>query len=458
MARILLVDDDSDLVALVAKQVRDAGHSVEEFDCPEKAEGRLFSGEFDLLLTDLEMPGLSGMDLLKAAKAHNPAIVVILLTGHGTIETAVEAMKLGAFDYLRKPFPAQELLVVIDKALHQKELEEENRRLRQELHEKYHFANLAGTSAGMQAVFRLIERAGPSSSTVLVLGESGTGKELVARALHEISPRSGRRFLKVNCSALAENLLESELFGHERGAFTGAITTKRGLFEAAHGGTLFLDEVGDTPLPLQAKLLRVLQEGEFRRVGGLEDIQVDVRILAATNRDLKQLIAEGRFRQDLYYRLNVVSIPLPPLRERAEDIPLLVGHFLRKKAGDRPLLPFLSEEVLQVLQEYPWPGNVRELENALERAVVLSETSELQLLDFPEEIRSAASQAGQGTQRVAPPSRHWMSSLEELEKTHIQQVLEKVEGHREKASQILGITRRTLYEKIKRFHLEDSTR
>lgn len=465
VARILVVDDDSDLLGLVSRQLLAAGYQVETCEHPLEAEQLITRGEFDLLLTDLEMPGLSGIDLLRLVKETDPSLVVILLTGYASIDTAVEAMKLGAFDYLRKPFPPQELLVVIEKGLSQRSLLQENRLLRSELREKYHFRNVIGNSPAIHEVFRLVEKVGPTSSTVLILGESGTGKELIARALHEISPRNHRRYLKINCSALAESLLESELFGHERGAFTGAVTTRQGLFEAAHGGTLFLDEVGDTPPSLQAKLLRVLQESEIRRVGGIEDIKVNVRLIAATNRNLKDLTRQGFFREDLFFRLNVFSLSLPPLRERRDDIPLLVHHFLdKKKEADAPRVQ-AAPEVMESLYNYDWPGNIRELENAVERALVLCENSWIKLADLPDDIRSqsrrhhlmAPSILLPPQSETDPPDRESVlpQTLAELEKEHIRQVLESVGGQRARAAALLGITRRTLYDKIKRWNLED---
>jgi two-component system response regulator HydG len=458
MAIILVIDDDVDLLGLITHQIREAGHQVIAQADSQQAYDTLETTPVDLILTDLEMPEVSGLEILKKARTLDPHAMVLVLTGHATIETAVEAMKQGAFDYLIKPFPARDLLAVIDKALRYYDLEQENQRLRQELREKYHFKNLIGTSPAMQAVFRLVERVGPTTSTALILGESGTGKELIARAIHECSPRSEKRFLKINCSALTESLLESELFGHEKGAFTGAAVLKKGLFEAAHGGTLLLDEVGDTPLPLQSKLLRVLQEGEIRRVGGIEDIQVDVRVIAATHQDLKKLIAEGRFRQDLYFRLNVVSIRIPPLRERCADIPLLVDNFLyKKKLHEEREIPHLAPQSLDILKKYSWPGNVRELENAIERALVLSDGAVLEPADFPEEILSQSN-------ANRPESEAWLDSpaietslvtLETVEREHITRILIAVAGKREEAARILGITRRTLYDKIKRYGLEE---
>ncbi|MCA9446357.1 MAG: sigma-54-dependent Fis family transcriptional regulator [Candidatus Omnitrophica bacterium] len=461
MSRILVVDDDVDLLNLVSIPLRSQGFEVDSFDDPLEAEGKIPHRAYDLILTDLEMPERNGLDLLKLAKEVDPSTCVILLTGHAAVDTAVEAMKMGAFDYLKKPFPNKELLAVIEKGLRQRELEQENRRLRSELREKYHFENLVGNAASMQKVFRMIERAGPTDSTVLILGESGTGKELAARAIHETSNRAHRRFLKVNCSALTDSLLESELFGHIKGSFTGAAADKRGLFEAANGGTLFLDEVGDTSPALQAKLLRVLQEGEIRPVGGTEDKSVDVRVIAATNRDLKGRISEELFREDLYFRLNVVSISLPPLRERKDDIPLLIHHFLQKKTAESESIPTLGLEVQDALLNYSWPGNIRELENVIERATVLREAETIELRDLPHEITGGVSlqptlktkQEGESPALQEPADK--ILSLQEMERVQILKALKAAQGHREKAANLLGITRRTLYQKIKRYGIQE---
>ncbi|MCB9781836.1 MAG: sigma-54-dependent Fis family transcriptional regulator [Candidatus Omnitrophica bacterium] len=461
MSRILVVDDDVDLLNLVSIPLRSQGFEVDSFDDPLEAEGKIPHRAYDLILTDLEMPERNGLDLLKLAKEVDPSTCVILLTGHAAVDTAVEAMKMGAFDYLKKPFPNKELLAVIEKGLRQRELEQENRRLRSELREKYHFENLVGNAPSMQKVFRMIERAGPTDSTVLILGESGTGKELAARAIHETSNRAHRRFLKVNCSALTDSLLESELFGHIKGSFTGAAADKRGLFEAANGGTLFLDEVGDTSPALQAKLLRVLQEGEIRPVGGTEDKSVDVRVIAATNRDLKGRISEELFREDLYFRLNVVSISLPPLRERKDDIPLLIHHFLQKKTAESESIPTLGLEVQDALLNYSWPGNIRELENVIERATVLREAETIELRDLPHEITGGVSlqptlktkQEGESPALQEPADK--ILSLQEMERVQILQALKAAQGHREKAANLLGITRRTLYQKIKRYGIQE---
>ncbi|MCA9425757.1 MAG: sigma-54-dependent Fis family transcriptional regulator [Candidatus Omnitrophica bacterium] len=461
MSRILMVDDDVDLLNLVSIPLRSQGFEVDSFDDPLEAEGKIPHRAYDLILTDLEMPERNGLDLLKLAKEVDPSTCVILLTGHAAVDTAVEAMKMGAFDYLKKPFPNKELLAVIEKGLRQRELEQENRRLRSELREKYHFENLVGNAASMQKVFRMIERAGPTDSTVLILGESGTGKELAARAIHETSNRAHRRFLKVNCSALTDSLLESELFGHIKGSFTGAAADKRGLFEAANGGTLFLDEVGDTSPALQAKLLRVLQEGEIRPVGGTEDKSVDVRVIAATNRDLKGRISEELFREDLYFRLNVVSISLPPLRERKDDIPLLIHHFLQKKTAESESIPTLGLEVQDALLNYSWPGNIRELENVIERATVLREAETIELRDLPHEITGGVSlqptlrAKQEGESPALQESTDKILSLQEMERVQILQALKAAQGHREKAANLLGITRRTLYQKIKRYGIQE---
>lgn len=452
MSRILIVDDDTDLLGLAAKQISEAGHKVDACSDPQEALDRLREVDYDLVLTDLEMPNHSGLDILRVAREIDTSQVVLLLTGHATIETAVEAMKLGAFDYLEKPFPFRDLQKVIEKGLRHRDLERENRQLRKQVRDKYRFENLVGNSPGMQEVFRLVERVAPTSSTALILGASGTGKELIARAIHENSTRSEERFLKINCSALSETLLESELFGHERGSFTGAVTMKRGLFEVADGGTLFLDEVGDTPLPLQAKLLRVLQEGEIRRVGGTEDISVDVRLIAATNQDLKRKIDEGNFRDDLFFRLNVVSIPIPPLRDRVDDIPLLVDHLVQKKASKSTPLPKISQQAQTAMEGYSWPGNVRELENAIERAIVLSEGDTIELGDLPEEISTNIPASTNDDEGCGDSG--WQT-LKELEKGHIARVLLSMNGKREEAAKLLGITRRTLYDKIKRYGLEE---
>ncbi len=461
MSRILVVDDDVDLLNLVSHPLRSQGFEVDSYDDSLEAEERIPIAGYDLMLTDLEMPERSGLDLLKLAKEVDPSTCVILLTGHADVDTAVEAMKHGAFDYLKKPFPNKELLAVIEKGLRQRELEMENRRLRSELREKYHFSNLVGNSSVMQDVFRMIERAGPTDSTVLILGESGTGKELVARAIHETSNRAHRRFLKVNCSALTESLLESELFGHGKGSFTGAVADKRGLFEAANGGTVFLDEVGDTSPGLQAKLLRVLQEGEIRPVGGTEDKAVDVRVIAATNRNLKERISEKLFREDLYFRLNVLSLSLPPLRERKGDIPLLIHHFLEKKSPEGTAVAGLGDGVQAALLDHPWVGNIRELENVIERATVLRESKNIELRDLPPEISGLASAslsseetAGE-IESLRTETDEEVLSLEEMERIQILKALKHTQGHRENAARVLGITRRTLYQKIKSYGIKE---
>jgi two-component system NtrC family response regulator len=353
--------------------------------------------DLDAIITDMKMPGMDGMALLDRIHLAQPDLPVIMMTAYGSVEKAVEAMRKGAFDYILKPFKNEELKVTIRKAIDHYHLVCQNRRLTQELETRYQFGNIVGKSAPMQRIFQLIEKVAPAKATVLVTGESGTGKELIARAIHYNSLRRNQAFISVNCGALPETLLESELFGHEKGSFSGAVSQRKGRFELAHGGTLFLDEISEMSPPLQVKLLRVLQEMEFERVGGSQTLKVDVRVVAASNRNLKEEVAGGRFRADLFYRLNVVYVSLPPLRERTDDIPLLVKHFLGKYSDQNAPSPIsISPEAMKCLLEYAWPGNVRELENVIERAVILSDRELIQAKDLPVEVRE--------TQKVAPPS------------------------------------------------------
>ncbi|MFQ6094221.1 MAG: sigma-54-dependent transcriptional regulator, partial [bacterium] len=359
--KILVIDDDESLSRILEHQLTEDGHRVTTASDGQRGIDLFKKDGFDIVLTDIQMPELDGLEVLKEVKRLNREAIVILITAYGTIENAVEACHLGADDYITKPFSRQQLRFAIEKALKLKSLITENIQLQTELTERYQFDNIIGRSAVMEEVFRLAGRVAQSEATVLILGESGTGKELVARAIHYNSPRRKKRFVPVNCASIPANLMESELFGYVKGAFTGALKDKKGRFELAHGGTIFLDEVGDLRADLQAKLLRFLQEREFERVGGAETIKVDVRIIAATNKDLEKLIREERFREDLYYRLSVVPILLPPLRERKEDIALLVDHFLNKYGNERSFT--INERAMKVLAEYDWPGNVRELEN-----------------------------------------------------------------------------------------------
>jgi two-component system response regulator AtoC len=402
---------------------------------------------YDVVLSDVKMIDVDGMEVLRVYRQRSPETVIIMMTAFGSIETAIRAIKEGAYDYVSKPFKLDEIKLTLQRALEQRRLVEENTHYRQELITKYKLENIVGRSPRMLQVYKTIARVAESRSTVLVTGESGTGKELIARAIHFNSPRAARPFVAVDCSSLAETLLESELFGHVRGAFTGAVTTKKGLFEEADRGTCFLDEVGNISPAMQAKLLRVLQEHEIKRVGGTETIKIDVRIVAATNQNLEVLVGGKKFREDLFYRLNVVSIHLPSLRERPEDVPLLADHFLRKYASqnNKPVLR-ISPEAMDLLIRYQWPGNVRELENVMERAATLSVTNLILPEDLPRRLHME-------------PARMSLSSLPsrmplcELEKLYIQKVLEETGGNKKKAAGILGIDRRTLYRMATRLGL-----
>ena len=445
MALILVVDNESSVRVTLGMLLKGAGHQVREAGDGREALDRLRSEAVDLVITDLKMLTVSGLEVLRETKVLSPETEVILLTGHGTIESAVEAMRLGAFDYVTKPFEPSELLHRVQNALERHRLLREVRHLRQQIREQRGFGAILGTSPPIQRLAAMVSRLATADTTVLIEGESGTGKELVARAIHADSPRAPHPFVGINCAALPETLLESELFGHVKGAFTGAAMAKIGLFEEASQGTLFLDEIGDTPPPLQVKLLRVLQEREIRRVGSSTPIRIDVRLLAATNHRLDELVREGRFREDLYYRLNVVSLRLPPLRERREDIPLLAAHFLTRfaKRHGRPV-PTLSPEAMALLCEHPWPGNVRELENAIERAVLLAESDTIFPGDLPASLRGGG--GGEGGEAEAKPRR-----LEEVEREHILLTLDAYAWNQARAADALGIGRNTLWRKLKEY-------
>jgi DNA-binding NtrC family response regulator len=441
-ASLLVADDDPvarDLLVEVLERdgyrVRGAG-SGEECVCLARTE------PFDLALVDLRMPDLDGLKVLARLTALQPPVPVLILTAFATIDTAIEAIRAGAYDYLSKPFRIEEIRVVVRRALEAQRLAHENVEYRRELRERYGVEALVGQTPAMVALYKLIARVAALDTTVLIEGETGTGKELVARAIHLASPRGPRPFVVVDCAALPETLVESELFGHERGAFTGATQGRRGLLETADGSTCLLDEIGELSAPLQAKLLRVLQERVIRRVGGNEPIPVDVRIVAATNRDLKQRVLEGAFREDLYYRLNVVSIRVPPLRERLEDVPLLARHFLAKYAAAAGKeAPALAPETLARLAAHPWPGNVRELEHAIERAVALAASPLILPEDLPPDVR--------GAPRAAPTPPRRMT-LEEMKRWYVGTVLEETGGNKLRAAEILGIDRRTLYRMLDR--------
>ena len=445
--RILVVDDEEQMRDLLAKVLERKGFQASVCGDGTEALAFLEKEPVDLVVTDVRMPGLGGMEALRAVKELNPDIVVIIMTAFGSIDQAVQAVKEGAYDYINKPFKIDEMLLTIEKALDERRLRHEVSALRQELHTRYHFENLIGKSRPMQEVFGLIEQVAGSRSTVMVYGKSGTGKELVAKAVHYNSQRSTKNFVAVNCAAIPAELLESELFGHEKGSFTGAIATKVGKFELATGGTLFLDEVGSMRLDLQAKILRALQEREVERVGGSRTIKIDVRVIAATNRDLKKAVEEGTFREDLYYRLNVVPITLPDLKDRPEDIPLLANHFVQKfgqesNSGIREI----SKEAMAILISHTWPGNVRELENVIERAATLGRGPAVQPSDLPPHLAGGTNPLERALAKEA--------TLEDLEKDYIAMILRRTKGHQIRAASILGIDRRTLYRKIRRYGLK----
>jgi DNA-binding NtrC family response regulator len=445
----LIVDDEAIVRDFISEVLIRMGYAPLAVESGEKALDYLRRSEFDIVITDMKMPGISGIDLLKRTLALWPDCRVIIITAFGTIEQAVGAMKIGAHDYITKPVSPDHIEMVVSKALEFKTLKLENRLLRREISEKYSFENIIGKSSPMKKVFELIQRAAPVDSTILISGESGTGKELVARAIHYNSARAGGPFIKMNCAALPEGLIESELFGHEKGAFTGAIRATRGRFELADGGTLLLDEISEIPPALQAKLLRVLQEKEFERIGSGQTIRVNVRVIATSNRDLKEEVARGNFRDDLFYRLNVIPIELAPLRQRQEDIPLLIEYFLNKCSQKMGVPPrTLSQKAREMLLKYYWPGNVRELENVIERATVISKNQELGPSDFPPEVASGVNEMVRGGLEVGV-------TIGNAEKMLILKTLKAQGGNKTKAAEILGITTRTLRNKLQEYGLAD---
>jgi len=445
---ILVAEDDPTTRESLGRAMAQAGYRTLQAADGPTALALLRKEPVDVLVTDLKMPGMDGLALLERVRADFPDVIVIFLTAFATVDLAVEAMKKGAYDFLTKPVHLDKLELLLRHALEARRLSEENRELKRHLRAASALERLLGRSVALQRLREIIQQVAATDAAVLILGESGTGKELVAHAIHEGSGRASGPLVKVSCAALPEGLLESELFGHERGAFTGARELRRGRFELAHGGTLFLDEVGDLSPATQAKLLRVLQEQEFERVGGTRTIHVDVRLIAATNRDLEGLVAEGAFREDLYYRLNVVPIRVPSLRERVEDIPLLAGHFLRTSAQrwGKPV-PEVTPEALALLCRYPWPGNVRELQHAMESLVVFSRGTPIGPEDLPAAIRGERLGAD-------PPDRPSGASLRDLERQAIARTLVATGGNRRKAAEVLGIGLKTLYRKIHEFGLQ----
>jgi two-component system response regulator AtoC len=438
-ARLLVVDDDPVTLTLLNEVLSKEGYEVQTALGGEEAIAKGMDQLFDIVITDVKMGDKDGMEVLRSFKKNAPDTTVIMITAFGSIETAIEAIREGAFDYISKPFKLEEIKITAQRALEQRRLLQENRQYRQELLGKYQFENFIGRTQQILQVYKTIAKVANTKSTVLIYGESGTGKELVARSIHYNSLRNQRPFIPVDCASLVETLLETELFGHVRGAFTGALFTKKGLFEEADGGTLFIDELSNLNLSLQTKLLRFLQEHEIKRVGGTESIAVDVRVVAATNQPLEPLIKKGTFREDLFYRLNVVSITLPPLRERKEDIPMLANHFLQKFSEEHhKAISHISPEALEILMRHHWPGNVRELENTIERAIILSPHPIILPEDLPQKLLGSE-RAGLTLFSEKP------LSLKEVEKSYVLKVLQETKGNKKKAAEILGIDRTTLY-------------
>lgn len=441
---VLVVDDDIEFRQMMVKRFSTGGFRVQEAGSAEEALDLASRREFDVAVVDMMLPGMSGLELLQRFKANHIESEVILLTGQGSIETAVEAMKQGACDYLTKPFPLKELEVVIEKAGGRRRINKENSQLRELLQRQQpSTTEMIGRSAAMNEVYRLIERAGPSNKAILIQGESGTGKELVARALHKSSNRANKPMVVVNCAALPETLLESELFGHEKGAFTGAVAAKPGLFEVADGGTLFIDEIGEMPGSLQAKLLRVLEDGSMRRIGSVRERKVDVRLLAATNRKLSEEVVAGRFREDLYYRINVMSLELPPLRQRQGDIPLLVKHFLGEGWTIEP-------EALDMIEKSQWPGNVRQLANAIERAKILADSKVVRVQDLPRELNATSPAAMRSSITLDS------DNLATIERRKVVDVLRRERGNKARAARAMGIDRRKLYRLLEKYGIQDA--
>jgi len=444
MATVLIVDDEARMQRLLELQLGQAGHAALTAGSAEAGLALLREQAVDLVVTDLRLPGMDGLAFLHAIKDADASVPVVVMTAHGSVETAVEAMKAGASDYVLKPFPLEEFRLVIAKELGVRALRQENQSLREALGERYDYPNIVGRSEKMRAVLAVVERVAPTQSTVLLGGESGVGKDLMARALHEHSRRAAGPFIKINSTAIPETLLESELFGYEKGAFTGATRSKPGKFELADQGTLFLDEIGDVPMATQVKLLRVLQERSFERLGGTRTLHVDVRLIAATNRNLRAALEEGTFREDLYYRLNVVPIDLPPLREHKEDIPALAAHFLQRFASEagRPARGF-TPQALAKLMEHAWPGNVRELENVIERAIALSGATD----DHAQELDAAAIRIDAAPARAVPSDSALLPdgwTLERWEQEVIREALQRADGNKSQAARLLGLTRNAL--------------
>ena len=449
---LLIVDDEQALREAIAERLADHGFLVEQAASGEQALQRLAEFAFDILITDLRLPGIDGGKVIDAALERYPEIIAIVITGYGTVKDAVEAIKQGAADFITKPFQFDALLHVLRSALEQRRLKSENAYLRSQLEDRYRIDGLVGHSRVMRELFQLLETVAATTSTVLITGETGTGKELAARAIHHNSPRRANRFVAINCSAIPETLLEAELFGHVRGAFTGAVGTRQGRLEQAHKGTLFLDEIGTMSPALQAKLLRVLQEREFERVGDSHTIKIDVRVIAATHSDLTRMVADGSFREDLFYRLNVIPVQLPPLRDRREDIPLLVQHFLQKLAGEAGRgVVTISQDALRRLMAYQWPGNIRQLENACERALAFSQgRPQIDVHDLTPDIQNQAPPVDSSDVWFPDDGLDFERYIEAVELSLIRRSLERTQGNKRQAAKLLHLKRTTLIEKLKR--------
>ena len=455
MAKILIVDDNPEVLKLIANILETNDYEVETVSRGESAIKRMDSNDYDMVLTDLMMPDIDGMQVLEHVKSRASRTMCIILTGHGTIKSSVNAIKKGAFDYITKPVSASELLIIVEKALKFKNLEEENIRLKKELKGKYHYKNIIGTSQAIKKIYDLIEKVSDTDGTVLITGASGTGKELIARSIHYNSQRSDKPLVVINCGAVPEALLESELFGHEKGAFTGAYKKRIGRFEMANGGTVFLDEIGEMSPALQIKLLRVLQEQQFERVGGTKTIHVDLRFIAATNKNLTTAINMEKFREDLYYRLNVIPIKVPSLKQRRSDIPLLIDFFLKKfqKTKNKKITGF-SQSALDALWVYEWPGNVRELENVLKRLTILCEGPVVDLEDLPENIRDVSGAGQMEEEVILGDELNLNEAVQDYEKRIILEALEKTNWVKSKAAKLLNINRTTLVAKIKKQNID----
>ncbi|MDR0828324.1 MAG: sigma-54 dependent transcriptional regulator [Desulfovibrio sp.] len=451
--RLLLIDDEKNYLLILETLLQDAGYPVTAINDPESALAFLDESEVDVIITDMKMPKLSGKDVLTSVKRDYPHIPVLVMTAFGSIDSAVDLMKMGAFDYITKPFSNDDLLLSIRKASELAKAHRQYRLLHENLEERYGLHRIIGIGKGIRAVLSLVDKAAPSKSNVLISGESGTGKELVARALHFASPRKDGPFISVNCMALNPGVLESELFGHEKGSFTGAVALRRGRFELANGGTLFLDEIGELSPDLQVKLLRVLQERKFERVGGSGEIEVDIRVVTATNKDLPQEVEKGNFREDLYYRLNVVSIHLPPLRERREDIPPLLAHFMGKIAQENNITPkSISPEALEYLSGYEWPGNIRQLENVLERCMVMVNGENISAADLPPEVKDEDAQLKNALDML-PVEMNLADTLDRLEAAIIRRALARADFVQVKAADYLGISKSLLQYKLRKYSI-----